>query len=183
MRQVRTCDFCGDDATGLYEPLSPTVPDGPRMLLCDGCRDRLSSVVEPLVERIEGDAGAPGEATTGEPDARGGSGVSVAEPASTADPEPKTEDTSTSSRPSTATPGVSESRDASGRAQHERAGTPPGYRKVLRFLENRQFPIDRSEAVQLTADAYELDEDAVEAVIDHAVEYGRLREVSGELKR
>ena len=78
---------------------------------------------------------------------------------------------------------VGESTDAGGRSKSERTGAPPGYRKVMRFLENRQLPMDREEAEGLAADAYEMDEDAVAAAIDHAIEYGRLREVSGELKR
>jgi hypothetical protein len=78
---------------------------------------------------------------------------------------------------------VGGSRDAGGRPKGGRSGAPPGYRKVMRFLENRQFPVPRAEAEQLAADAYELDEDAVADAIDHAVRYGRLREVDGDLKR
>ena len=172
MRQVRTCDFCGDDASGLYEPLPDSIPDGPRLLLCDGCRDRLASVIDPLLDRVQADGG------------------SVARPASTSDAggdesgdktTPVEPETSADAGASTAS--VSDSRDASGRSKRERRGTPHGYRKVLRFLENRELPVAREEAEQLAAEAYEMDTEGVAAVIDHAVEYGRLREVDGQLKR
>lgn len=169
MRQVRTCDFCGDDASGLYEPLPASVPDGPRMLLCDGCRDRLGSVVDPLVAQLEG--GTAERSPTDRAD--GGS-----RPAD--EPEGTTDDATSPASPPTS---VSESRDASGRSQGDRAGTPRNYRKVMRFLENRQLPMERTEAVAFVSDAYDLEEGAVEEALDHAVEYGRLREVSGELKR
>jgi len=192
MRQVRTCDFCGDDAAGLYEPYPPSVPDGPRLLLCDGCRDRLSSIVDPLVAEIEGDAGgdraepAPPvrEPVSPEP-ADGGNDTSTGEAESRdTDPVPVDDDGERSSEvDAAAAADVGESTDAGGRSKSERAGAPPGYRKVMRFLENRQLPMDRGEAEQLAADAYELDEATVADAIDHAVGYGRLREVSGELKR
>jgi hypothetical protein len=274
MRQVRTCDFCGADATGVYEPLPSSIPEAPRMLLCDACRDRLSSVVDPLLARLEGDLGEATGGRTGPASgspavehspggSEAGSSVSGADAgagdaASDADadglddlearewptdPRERPEETADGSaaaggsasadsegrgttdgpsgdpdvehgsaevatsgadesapdraegRPGTSgtppssieDPGeeveVSESRDASGRTQRERGGAPRGYRKVLRFLENRTLPIDRGEAEQLAAEAYELEEAEVGAAIDHAVQYGRLREVSGELRR
>lgn len=275
MRQVRTCDFCGDDATGVYEPLPSSIPDAPRMLLCDACRDRLSSVVDPLLARIEGDLGPDaggrsgggpsdrGEATAyadlddesrddasgrsarddlearewpddpreraeegrdapegadGAPAASGSPGQPSDERGQPTDersqpeaePNRSKDDPAASSRATgraaepapdeagsddTAPPpssiddptddgvDVSESRDASGRTQRERGGAPRGYRKVLRFLENRQLPVERAEAERLAADAYDLDVGEVEAALDHAVQYGRLREVSGELRR
>ncbi|HKJ58793.1 MAG TPA: hypothetical protein VKA37_06170 [Halobacteriales archaeon] len=192
MRQVRTCDFCGDDAAGLYEPYPPSVPDGPRLLLCDGCRDRLSSIVDPLVAAIEGDAGgdraepAPPvrEPVSPEP-ADGGNDTSTGAAGSgDGDPDPGDDAGERSSDVDAAAEAdVGESRDASGRSKRERAGTPPGYRKVMRFLENRQLPMDRTEAEQLAADAYEFDEATVSDAIDHAVQYDRLREVRGELRR
>lgn len=189
MRQVDTCDFCGDTAAGLFEPLPASMPDSPRLALCDGCRDRLASVVDPLLARLEdgasgtvaepGSGGAPdegagrGSTDPGQP-ASDGSGTTTARSADApgAGPDDSADEG-----------GVGESRDAGGREKRERRGTPPGYRKVMRFLENRQLPVDRSEAEFLVGEAYDLDEDAVAAVIDHAVQYDRLREVDGQLKR
>ena len=192
MRQVRTCDFCGDDAAGLYEPYPPSVPDGPRLLLCDGCRGRLSSIVDPLVAEIEGDAGgdraepAPPVREPASPEPADGGNDTSAGDAEAGDGDPDSGDDArerSSDGDAAAEAGVGESRDASGRSKRERAGTPPGYRKVMRFLENRKLPMDRTDAEQLAADAYELDEATVSDAIDHAVQYDRLREVRGELRR
>jgi hypothetical protein len=54
---------------------------------------------------------------------------------------------------------------------------------VVRFLETRDFPLDRDGAEPLAAEAYEMDPGAVSAAIDHAVKHNRLREVSGELRQ
>lgn len=192
MRQVRTCDFCDDAAAGLYEPYPPSIPDGPRMLLCEGCRDRLSSVVDPLVAEIAGDVESdPAEPAPSErepvpsepadegndpPTQEAGSGVADLDPGDDAGERSTEVD-------SAADADVGASRDAGGRTESERSGAPPGYRKVVRFLENRQLPVDRAEAEGLAADAYEIDEEAVADAIDHAIRYGRLREVDGDLKR
>ena len=237
MRQVRTCDFCGDEASGLYEPLPASIPDAPRMLLCDPCRDRLSSVVDPLLARLDDDrdealgsdtAAAHGDASSGsapdraDPDAGAADrasrewpddpGEASVESPGSADTEASNPQPEPTDRPAdgpttqggpdseaepageeagTAPTGseppegvaVSESRDASGRSQTERGGTPRGYRQVMRFLENRQLPIDRAEAERLASEAYDLDVGEVGTAIDHAVQYGRLREVSGEIRR
>ena len=208
MRQVRTCDFCGADATGIFEPLPASFPDAPRMLLCDECRDTLASVVDPLLAAIEGEV-ALGAGRSERPTPSGGSSDAGAERTGdvsterrTAWPDQPEEDAalpssdaptrggassgdaaSGSSETPTGGAEVGESRDASGRSQRERAGTPHGYRKVMRFLENRPLPIEREEAERMVVDAYEMDEAAVAKVVDHAVQYGRLREVSGELRR
>jgi len=210
MRQVRTCDFCGDEAAGLYEPLPPSIPDAPRMLHCDACRDRLATVVDPLLARLEGgsvsaspvstgssSSGTPGAERGGrstvDPAAGGREGTEIAADAIDAGPEAESaalasssaDDADEADEPAESNEGgpVGESRDASGRAKRQRAGTPHGYRKVMRFLENREFPIDRSEAERLAGEAYDLSEGAVTEAIDHAVQYGRLREVDGQLKR
>lgn len=218
MRQVRTCDFCDDAAAGLYEPYPPSIPDGPRLLLCEGCRDRLSSVVEPLVAAVQGDADrdpggsaasdsspaepelvddgadrpaddAPSEASEADPSTDAdGSGEADAD-GPTAEPDEGNDAAEGGLAPDEAEHDAVEdadvggSHDAGGRTEGERSGAPPGYRKVMRFLENRQLPVPRAEAEQLAADAYELDEDAVADAVDHAVRYGRLREVDGNLER
>jgi hypothetical protein len=56
MRQLRTCDFCGDDAAGIYEvlpaELSPTEAEQRRVVLCDDCFGTLETVVSPLLARL-----------------------------------------------------------------------------------------------------------------------------------
>ena len=64
MRQLRACDFCGDDAAGVYEvlpsELSPTEAEQRRVVLCENCLETLETVVDPLLDRlgIGGDADA-----------------------------------------------------------------------------------------------------------------------------
>ncbi|MFB6269027.1 MAG: hypothetical protein ABEH83_03730 [Halobacterium sp.] len=68
MRQLDTCDFCGDAAEGVYEVVPASVADGPkRLALCAACRDTLQSVVDPLLDAagaLTGDADGQSDATT-----------------------------------------------------------------------------------------------------------------------
>ena len=61
MRQLRSCDFCGDDAAGVYEvlplELSPTEAEQHRVVLCTDCVGTLEAVVNPLLERLGVDTG------------------------------------------------------------------------------------------------------------------------------
>lgn len=202
MREVRACDFCGEGATGVYEPVPESVGEGPRVLLCDGCRDQLAAVVDPLLDHLDADTGG-GLAGTAAADAGAASGDAGA------DPEPAADAGATAAgEPDTGSPSGGDDA-ASGDGDAEQApdgtasagaggsgagsipgigadgasGTPAGYRQVMRFLENRELPMPREEAEQLAADAYGLDRATVEAAVDHAVKYDRLRDVGGELKR
>ncbi len=62
---------------------------------------------------------------------------------------------------------------------------PPAktYNQVVRLLQNREFPVDRSEFEQLAVAAYELGREEVEHVLDYAVASGALDEGEGELRR
>ena len=235
MREVRTCDFCDDEAAGTFEVVPPErdpVGEGRRMVLCPGCRGTLASVLEPLLAgggSADADTGtAPGE----ESGVGTGSTTVVAEPERDPDdgadadadrstgtgaaPEagrsgqsspPETDGASPPTGGTDVTGGTSaNATDATGggdgnagedigaaiggdergetpgeRRRSTRRGTPRGYRKVMRFLENREFPMDREEAETLAVEAYDMDPEAVSAAIDHAVKHNRMREVSGDL--
>lgn len=181
MKQVQSCDFCGGDATGVYEPYPPALPDSPRLLLCDGCRDRLERVVQPLVAAIDGPAADDGGAAGSPASPSTGSSTtgSAAEGAGDDAGDPDDADVA---NVATAT-GSEDTVEAGGRPVTDRRGTPPGYRKVMRFLENRELPVERAEAERLAAEAYDLEPEAVTDIIDHAVGHDRLREVGDELKR
>lgn len=56
------------------------------------------------------------------------------------------------------------------------------YRKVLRLLRNREFPIDREEIETVAANAYGLSRAECVAVIDAAIERGRLKETADGLR-
>jgi len=55
--------------------------------------------------------------------------------------------------------------------------------KVMRLLENREFPVDKAEFVTVAANAYQVSQSDCEKVIDLAVEHGLLREENGQLYR
>jgi hypothetical protein len=57
------------------------------------------------------------------------------------------------------------------------------YRKLLRFLRNREFPIPRAEAEAVAQSAYDLDADEATRVVQRAVDRGVLDEHDGELHR
>ncbi|WP_159901671.1 hypothetical protein [Salinirussus salinus] len=76
----------------------------------------------------------------------------------------------------------------------ERGGTDPDrevtatvsaleYNKVMRLLQNREFPVDRAEIETVAASAYELSESECAAVIDLAVDRGLIAERDGQLVR
>ncbi|SIS10723.1 hypothetical protein [Natronorubrum thiooxidans] len=60
---------------------------------------------------------------------------------------------------------------------------PKGYGKVIRLLQNREFPMQRSAVEGLAAGAYDLESHEVDAIIDHALETEEFVERRGELQR
>jgi hypothetical protein len=164
MREVRACDFCGAGAAGVFEVL-PAGIDGEarRMLLCESCRDTLDGVVSPLLDALDG------VASTDE-------GVG-ADPAT---PEPGESEPAEANGGTETDPAVQET---GGRSLRNQNGTPKGYSKVMRFLEGREFPMERATAEELVAEAYGMETETVGAAIDHAAKHGRLREASGKLFR
>ncbi|ELZ22939.1 hypothetical protein C477_03954 [Haloterrigena salina JCM 13891] len=65
MRELRRCDFCGGDAAGAFEivppELEPTEAEQRRVVLCTDCKDRLQTLIEPLLARAG--AGTGGESS------------------------------------------------------------------------------------------------------------------------
>jgi hypothetical protein len=62
-------------------------------------------------------------------------------------------------------------------------GGGSSYRKALRLLGNREFPLERAAAVDLLSGAYDLDVEECERLVDLTVERGLLVEADGELRR
>lgn len=204
MREVSGCDFCGGTASGTFEVLPAEYdPDGTgkRMLLCDHCRDALSSILDPLLDATAGTGrsavvasgtGGPGASvgsTDEEPTTADDAGAASegASGASSEDDAGETgDDGADSASDGDPAAGPAEETGAETRMAATGAGSssrvPRGYRKVLRFLENREFPLDRSEAVEMTAGAYGMEAEAVDAAIDHAVKHDRLKAYDGELR-
>jgi hypothetical protein len=234
MREVNSCDFCGEAAAGTFEVVPPErdpTGEGRRMVLCESCHDTLGDVLGPLLGADRpGDAGsgeeaadpttivaeserepntgtdagtgsganaesgspAGGESSEGaensesiENSGSGGAGNDSAgdtgpEVAAGADLGEALEDGSAGGSPGDRTGGGS-AEGANGRPQSARRGAPRGYRNVMRFLESREFPMNREEAEMLATEAYGVDREVVSAAIDHAVKHNRLREANGEL--
>lgn len=68
--------------------------------------------------------------------------------------------------------------------QSKSARKPPtAYGKVIRLLQNREFPMKRTAVENLAAGAYDLQSDEVEAIVDHALETGEFVESGGKLRR
>ena len=205
MREVNSCDFCGEAAAGTFQVVPPErdpTGEGRRMVLCGGCRDTLGDVLDPLLGGAHaggGDREETGSATTvvaeperesetpgrdGSPAGGGRASVGEASAGTTTDAdlgEALGEEMPGGASPSGTDDGGVEERGGGSRSAGR--GTPRGYRKVMRFLENREFPMDREEAETLAAEAYGMDRESVSAVIDHAVKHNRLREASGDLRQ
>lgn len=244
MRQLRSCDFCGADADGIYEvlppELSPAEDEQRRVVLCGDCASTLETVLEPLLDRLGvegGDEGVErGRAGRDErTDSLGSNSPMVAgrdtddqfsAEASDADSpndSAATDDArSDADSPSehaattdTETAGIADAADeeageplqAAGgddagererTAEPERTGgdagdegrddaaageEPPQFRKVMRLLNNREFPVERAEVEELAGGAYDLDDDHVRDIIDYAVERGVLADDGGTLRK
>ncbi|MDF9747337.1 hypothetical protein [Natrinema salsiterrestre] len=102
MRELRNCDFCDADAVGAFEivppELEPTEAEQRRVVCCPDCKERLETLIEPLLARAGADGKGPENGTdeataTRETD---GSGSVVA-----------TADESTENRSRTASPSAS----------------------------------------------------------------------------
>lgn len=72
--------------------------------------------------------------------------------------------------------------DGSTPAGSQRNRAPRGYGKVMRLLRNRDLPMARGDVEALASGAYELEGHEVEAVIEHAIDAGRLVEDGDQLR-
>lgn len=57
------------------------------------------------------------------------------------------------------------------------------YNRVMRLLQNREFPMARAAFVDLASSAYDLGEDAVEQVLETVIDQGALEDRDGDLVR
>jgi len=77
MRQLRSCDFCGEEAAGVYEvvpaELAPAEGEQRRVVLCADCRETLEGVLAPLLSRLGIEESNAEPAVESEADAAGAS--------------------------------------------------------------------------------------------------------------
>lgn len=183
MREVSGCDFCGDTAAGTFDVLPPEYdPEGKgkRMVLCDHCRDALASILDPLLDAKADDVEPRVDV---DPDSGGTSaGTAGTEPADASEPRQSSDAEATDEDDAEpATPDEPAGPRMAKTAEGASSRVPRGYRKTLRFLQNRETPIERDAAVEMVADAYDFDPEAVETAIDHAVKHGRLKRLQDEI--
>lgn len=57
------------------------------------------------------------------------------------------------------------------------------YNRVVRLLQNREFPVDRSEFETLASSAYDVSPTECKRVIEYAIDRGELDERDGELRK
>lgn len=170
MADLQSCYFCGaPDDTGEYAVVPPRLGGGDRSVaLCPDCKTKLLRVMEPLIERAEaaGDdeaGGSPAPAGSENDDEAGG--ITMSAPSDTPSGDEGGAD------PSDGTVSAAAADD-----------TPPSYRRAMRMLSNRPFPVDRSEAESMLANAYDLEREEVDAVLEHAASEGRLAVEDGQLR-
>jgi len=209
MREL-DCDFCGGTAAGAYEVLPADLDPAPdeqvRVVLCDSCRDTLDGVLAPLLDRL--DADGAGDASPSLATDAAGHGSPTVEAVETDDSDDDVEGTGDdpaiaidaaghgSSSPAGADDDTADAADGSAE-DHEAASAtendasdatetdvgeePADFRKVMRFLNNREFPVDRAEVAQFAAGAYDLEDEDVREIFDYAIERGVLAEENGRL--
>ncbi|ELY65486.1 hypothetical protein [Natrinema versiforme] len=72
MRELRSCDFCDAEAVGAFEivppALEPTEAEQRRVVPCADCKDRLETLLEPLLARAGAESGAGTETDPADPD-------------------------------------------------------------------------------------------------------------------
>lgn len=70
MHELRSCDFCTGDAVGTFAivppELEPTEAEQRRVVCCPDCKERLESLLEPLIARAGTDANATADLETNE---------------------------------------------------------------------------------------------------------------------
>ena len=208
MHVLRNCDFCGAEAVGTFEvvppELEPTPAERRRTLLCAACRNRLETLLEPLLERAVADEAVDtdgsgsiavttvggNERTTTERPGKAALESSEAALESSEAVETDAAATDASNEAEAATSGANSEGENAGTASRSdatvgsaNAEPPEHYGKVVRLLRNREFPMKRREFESLAANAYDLEGRAVEAIVDYAIDQGELTQKGGNLHR
>jgi len=195
MDRLASCYFCGEafDASLSEYPVVPTelrsAGDGPTVVLCGTCRQKLGAVVEEVVGAAKGEAATTDAGTAGRrddptettatnsdesADAADGSLLDDgADDAATADTDESTATSAEEWDSPTSDDGRAETNgepDSDGANESEPTLTKLEYNKVMRLLQNRQFPVDRGEIREVATSAYDIDSGEFDAVIEAAIE-------------
>ncbi|MFB6167713.1 MAG: hypothetical protein ABEJ43_02580 [Haloferacaceae archaeon] len=184
--ELRSCYFCGVAGRTVESRDLGAVA----VTLCPRCEEKLARL------RDATDAGAT-ETTPvtfdGSDDAGHSTDADGEEPTARTADEPPDQPAAdgpgdeTDGAPSDGPPDESGSSDDAGSTglrglDSDDRGRRSTYRKALRLLRNREFPMARSDTVDLLASAYDLDREECERLLDLCVDRGLLAEENGELR-
>ena len=217
MEQLSSCYFCGgalDVSLSEYpvvpKRLRPGAEESKTVVLCQSCRRKLGTILEPVVEATGGEP-LPDEDRSADMDEAGVDGqldpteISDANETETAHPfdgesewesvatrgEAKSDDDQTDPVTDSAAESnaeqAPESDDADAAAGSDGTGTNDDpeltrleYSKVMRLLENREFPVDKAEIREVAESAYDIGPGEFDAVVDAAVERSLIGEENGQ---
>ncbi|WP_435066910.1 hypothetical protein [Haloplanus sp. C73] len=185
MTQLRSCYFCGAVGDSLQEyevvPERLVAPDGSRSaVLCSTCHEKLRRVLEPLVEAAE-TATSPDRSVDSLDEVTFGSAEQSEEDESDA-PEEATEDaddpetTADDEPPEQADDPEPASSETDDEPAAETEDVPDGYYKVIRLLQNREFPMERDALTGMVTGAYDVTEPQCERILQTAIDRGVLVE-------
>ncbi|WP_338739638.1 hypothetical protein [Haloplanus salilacus] len=203
MPQLRSCYFCGAVGDSLREyDLAPddTVSEGSHSaVLCSTCHEKLRRVLEPLTDASssEGSGGTVGEPSSTQPITFGADGASSGRGDETEAGLPtdrngsddagedgeSTDDAGRGAEAGDDTDATGDERagesadlGAGDSTAEEEPDVPEAYYKVLRLLQNREFPMERAELTTLVTAAYEVSEPQCERILETAIDRGVLVE-------
>lgn len=207
MDQLSSCYFCGGalDVSLSEYPVVPTElraesEDSKTVVLCTTCRKKLATVVEEVVAATEGDD--PGSepldaADSGRVDDGGFEPIATEDGSTTAGNDDGDDSdsllsggSSSADRTAGEAGSTTETESAAGTTPRDGASTDDTddgasltrleYNKVMRLLQNREFPVDKSEIREVAVNAYQIRPDEFDTVIDAAVERELIAERDGQ---
>lgn len=195
MPQLRSCYFCGAVGDSLREyDLAPddlAPAGGPHSaILCSTCHEKLRRVLEPLSD--EGSAGSePEPAPSVSQSITFGDGSDASDPddSTPTDADAGDADDGAKVEPDVPNAGPEAPESAAAENDGSEAASPDGttepdddpdvpdaYYKVLRLLQNREFPMERTALTALVTAAYDVSEPECERILETAIERGVLVE-------
>jgi len=178
--QLRSCYFCGavGDSLREYEVVPERLippAEAHSAVLCSTCHEKLRRVVEPLVEAAES---APSEDLSHRVSATGEVTFDSGEPTTDADRAADGQEGGDEQNPEVEVTKRDDPGTAEGAADADGADedVPDGYYKALRLLQNREFPMERSDLTALVTGAYDVSEPQCERILKVAIDRGVLVE-------
>jgi len=184
MPQLRSCYFCGavGDSLREYEvvPERLVATDGARSaVLCSTCHEKLRRVLEPLVEAAESSQSGGldhGISSIGEVTFDSFESASDGSTDGREDADETTSEVEVTNGDTDDAGGTGESAEADDADAGSDDDVPDGYYKVLRLLQNREFPMERTDLTAIVTGAYDVSEPQCDRILEVAIDRGVLVE-------